>query len=76
MKLAEMLRHGKEALPSGSFYGEAVGTWIKELALERAASAQAVGASAIITASPFDYRDLLGTMQVYDFVEIAAQKLS
>jgi hypothetical protein len=60
VELVEMLRHGVEAPPSGSYYGEAPGEWVRKIAAERVASAQAVGAQAIITASPFDFRNLRG----------------
>ncbi len=75
VELVEMLRHGEEALPAGSYYGEAVGIWARAIPAERAASARAVGAEGIVTASPFDYRNLQGLLPVVDLGEIAALHL-
>jgi len=56
--LHEMTRHGEEAVPACSFHGAAPGAWTRSLAQARAASARAVGAEAIVTASPFDHAEL------------------
>jgi hypothetical protein len=72
----EMLRHGVEALPSGSYYGDAIGTWVHAIGEDRRASARAAGASGILTASPFDYRNLAGPLPVFDLGEAAASRLA
>jgi hypothetical protein len=74
--LLEMLRHGVEAPPSGSFYGAAVGNWVFRIASERIASAQAIGAEGIIVASPFDCRNLQGALPVIDLSQLALERLS
>jgi Fe-S oxidoreductase len=74
--LVEMLRHGIEAPPSGSFYGAAVGDWVFRIASERIASAQAIGAEGIIVASPFDCRNLQGALPVIDLSQLALERLS
>jgi Fe-S oxidoreductase len=74
--LVEMLRHGAEALPSGSYYGEAPGGWAGTIAADRLASAHAAGAHGILTASPFDYRNLSGPLPVFDLGEAAAARLA
>jgi Fe-S oxidoreductase len=74
--LVEMLRHGVEALPSGSYYGTAPGGWVRAIAADRIASARATGAHGILTASPFDYRNLSGPLPVFDLGEAAAARLA
>jgi Fe-S oxidoreductase len=76
VRLVEMLRHGIEAPPSGSFYGNAVGSWVSRIASERTASAQAAGADGIIVASPFDFRNLQGALPIIDLSELALRRLS
>jgi Fe-S oxidoreductase len=73
--VVEMLRHGAEALPSGSYYGLLPGAWAADIPRDRIASARAAGADGIITASPFDYHNLQGDLPVMDLGEIAAQRL-
>jgi len=74
--LVEMLRHGVEALPSGSYYGDSPGAWLPAVRAERVAAAAAVGATGIVTASPFDYRNLrdLG-LPVVSLGQLAAAQL-
>ncbi|HET7078852.1 MAG TPA: hypothetical protein VFM49_15555 [Chloroflexia bacterium] len=74
--LVEMLRHGEEALPSGSYYGAAIGAWARAIAADRIASARATVAHGILTASPFDYRNLSGFLPVFDLGEVAAARLA
>jgi hypothetical protein len=74
--LVEMLRHGAEALPSGSYYGAAPGAGVRAIAEDRIASARATGATGILTASPFDYRNLAGALPVFDLGEAAAARLA
>lgn len=76
VRLVEMLRHGIEAPPSGSFYGNAVGSWVSRIASERTASAQAAGADGIIVASPFDFRNLQGALPIIDLSQLALLRLS
>lgn len=73
--ITEMLRHGVEALPSGSYYGLLPGAWAAAIPHDRIASARAAGADGIITASPFDYHNLQGDLPVMDLGEVAAQRL-
>jgi hypothetical protein len=56
--LHEMTRHGEEAVAACSFHGAAPGAWTRTVTQARVASARAVGAEAIVTASPFDYAAL------------------
>ena len=75
VRLVEMLRHGSEAPPSGSFYGNATGSWVSKIASERTASAQAAGAEGIIVASPFDFRNLQGPLPIIDLSQLALLRL-
>lgn len=76
VELVEMLRHGEEAPPSGSYFGAAVGEWVRAIAAERVASAKAAGAEGIVTASPFDARNLRDGFPVMDLGELAAHRLA
>jgi hypothetical protein len=79
VQLVEMVRNRQEALPSGSFYGEKPGSWTYKIAQDCCASAQAVGGQGIITASPFDERNLLaagaGRLHIQPFHQIALTRL-
>jgi hypothetical protein len=54
----ELLRHGEEAPPVGSFHGSAQGAWESWLAAERLASARRTRIDTLVVASPFDLRSL------------------
>lgn len=73
--LVEMLRYGEEAPPVGPYFGEGVGSWVIRLVRERASSATAAGAEAIVTASPFDFRNLQNAFPAVDLGALAAERL-
>lgn len=75
VRLAEMWRSGIDASPTGSFFGEHVGGWVREVATDRASSARISGAEGIVTASPFDYRNLNGAYAVIDLGCLALERL-
>jgi Fe-S oxidoreductase len=75
VNLVEMLRSGEEAPPSGSFHGDAPGRWVATVSAERADSAKAAGAVAIVTASPFDFQNLRRHMRVIDLGRLALRRL-
>ena len=78
VRRVEMVRWGAEALPSGSYYGELPGAWTRSIAHARCEEARAVGARGIVTASPFDYRNLKACedLPVLDLGRLAAERLA
>jgi hypothetical protein len=73
--MVELPRHGVEAIPAGSYFGEAPGEWARMIAMDRAAWAMASGATSVVTASPFDYHSLAPVMAARDLGGIAAERL-
>jgi Fe-S oxidoreductase len=77
--LVELVRSRREAPPSGSYYGELPGAWLRHAAEDCRAQALAVGVGELITASPFDTRNLgLGSrfaLKVTSFWRAALDRL-
>jgi len=77
--MVEMIRNRQEAFPSGSFYGDKPGYWTHKIAQDCCTSAQAVGGQGIITASPFDERNLRAivtpTINIQPFHQIVLSRL-
>lgn len=77
VNLVEMLRHGEQALPSGSYTSNWPSAWTRKVAEQRCAEARAVDADGILTASPFDSRNLrtYGNFPVKDLAELALERI-
>jgi hypothetical protein len=57
--LVEFSRAGREALPVGGYHGTAQGAWVTRLARWRTESAERLGMTELVVASPYDLSSLL-----------------
>jgi len=60
LRIVELPDHGRLAPPSGSIHGGDAGPWVQRIAEERRQAARSIGAKLLVTASPFDQRNLMG----------------